>query len=99
MKRELTRGVVRLIQPVHGLLSFVTLSSIDENWEEETIPFYLKLDDEYIGRVVDIIIERNGFWNSKFKQTIESEDLLEAIEMPYSSIKKINRDYRRINLH
>ncbi len=38
--RTLIRGVIRKIRPLNRFLTSITISSIDENWEESSFLFY-----------------------------------------------------------
>jgi len=94
MARDITRGIVKQIEPLHRFFSFVTLAPIEATWAESRVPVYMSLGPEYIGKPVDIITERRGFLGSTFKQTVEAADISDSTEMRYSLVKTINRAYR-----
>jgi len=97
MEKTVVSGIVKLVKKINKRLSFVTLTPIfNEGWSETKIPFYLGIEKDYEGKVVEIITERNGFFGRNFKQTLKGVGMSSSIEMPYSFVKKINDAYKRL---
>lgn len=70
---EAVKGVVKNLESINGLLTFVTINPINPNIDEMKVPVYMDLGQEYNGKLVDIITERKGHWKGNIRQTIESE--------------------------
>ena len=75
-------------------LSLVTLRPLDSN-EDAIILIYAKLEcpERYIGRCVDVVTKRTGWFGSTFNQQVTSADssLDISITRPYSIVKWINK--------
>ncbi|MEK6967348.1 MAG: hypothetical protein AABX51_01825 [Nanoarchaeota archaeon] len=94
MGKEVISGIVTKVENLSQHLSFVTLEPIAETgWSEMKTPVYMELDEDYIGRIVDIVTTRNGLFGGRFHQSIETANSSNSMDCPYHLIKKLWDNY------
>lgn len=94
MMREIFSGIVENVHR-NEKYSDVTLSSFDYSpWKVRDFRIYRKIPEGYIGKPVDIIIERGGLFGGKFRQEISSSRLKHFVEIPYNLARKIDIELR-----
>jgi len=64
-------GLVKEIENVNSHFSLITLLTPEKKYEEETIPVYMNVNEEYLGKWIDVTSYRYGFLFRKFQQRID----------------------------
>ena len=98
-KKNVLSGIVKEVIQVDENLTFITLSQlVNEAVIEIKVPVYMQLGQEYTGRPVDIILEREGFLGGTVKQTIEASNISNSVRLAYSRWKKFDSLVREFSV-
>lgn len=94
MSRDIVIGIAVKIERIDKNLCALYLRPIDGKGIETRVPIYGRLDDKYIGRVVNVITKRKGFLVRTLEQKVEASDMLTQFLIPYSQVEEINSAYK-----